>query len=68
MDEEILNSEIRQFLKKVSVSAKREIEQTIFAAIDTQQLVGDETLPIKISVSIPDLDLHHHISGQIKLS
>ncbi|MCX4189233.1 DUF6494 family protein [Methylophaga sp. OBS3] len=68
MDEEILNSEIRQFLKKVSVSAKREIEQTIFAAIDTQQLSGNETLPIKISVSIPDLDLHHHISGQIKLS
>lgn len=68
MDEEILNSEIRQFLKKVSVSAKREIEHTIFAAFDTQQLVGDETLPIKISVSIPDLDLHHHISGQIKLS
>ena len=64
MNEDTLNMEIRQFLKKVGISSQREIEQAIYAALDTQQLNGDETLPIKITLTMPDLDLHHHVSGQ----
>lgn len=67
MNAEIFNMEIRQFLKKVGISSQREIEQAIYAALDTQQLNGNETLPVKITLTIPDLDLHHHVAGQIKL-
>ncbi|MDX1572691.1 MAG: DUF6494 family protein [Methylophaga sp.] len=67
MNEDTLNMEIRQFLKKVGISSQREIEQAIYAALETEQLNGNETLPIKISLTMPDLDLHHHVSGQIKL-
>lgn len=62
-----LNHQISLFVKKVSLNVQREIEQSIVDALETQQLTGNETLSVKVTLSLPDLDLQHHVSGFIAL-
>lgn len=62
-----LNHQIALFVKKVSLNLQREIEQSIVDALETRQLTGSEMLPVKVTLSLPDLDLHHHVSGFIAL-
>ncbi|EMR12156.1 hypothetical protein MPL1_11773 [Methylophaga lonarensis MPL] len=67
MNEETLNMQIRQFLKQVGVSSQREIEQAIHNALDNDDIEGDESFNVKVTLSLPALNLHHEVSGTIKL-
>jgi hypothetical protein len=67
LNEETLNLEIRKYLKKVGITSQREIERAVRAAIDTGALKGNETLPARMTLSIPGLELTHHIDGEIAL-
>ena len=67
MNEETLNMQIRQFLKQVGVSSQREIEQAINNALDNDDIEGDESFNVKVTLSLPALNLHHEVSGTIKL-
>ena len=49
MDEEALNMSVRKFLKKLGVTAQREIELTVREQLDAGQLRGDETLDCGVS-------------------
>ncbi|MFQ5955870.1 MAG: DUF6494 family protein, partial [Kiloniellales bacterium] len=49
MDEDIFNMEVRKFLKKVGVTAQREIEQAVREAIEAGTLTGKETLTAKVT-------------------
>ena len=67
MDQETFNLSIRKFLKMVGVNSQREIEQAVQRALDAGRLKGDETLPAKVTLAIPALDVMVHFDGDIKL-
>ena len=67
MEDEALNLSIRKFLKLVGVSSQREIEQAVAAAIASKALNGSETLPIKMTLEMPTLQLKVPFEGTIHL-
>ena len=68
MDDEILNLEIRKFLKNVGITSQREIEKKIREAIETKAIDGNENLEVEVSLNIGKINLAHKISGIIKLN
>ncbi len=67
MNEDTLNMEIRKFLKKVGISSQREIEHTVQNSINDGTLTGSESLAIRMTLELPDLDVKHQLDGTIKL-
>ncbi|MCH9047902.1 MAG: hypothetical protein IH836_02990 [Proteobacteria bacterium] len=67
MNEDTLNMEIRKFLKKVGVSSQREIEHAVQNAIGNGTLTGSESLTVKMTLEISDLDVKHELDGSINL-
>jgi len=66
MNEEVLNTSVRKFLKTVGVTSQREIEKAVRAAADAGQLKGGESLPAKIVLSVGGVDLEVEINGKIE--
>ena len=67
MNEDTLNMEVRKFLKKVGVTSQREIEHAILKAVEEGRLQGSETLDIKMTLELSQLDLKHCIDGNVAL-
>ena len=67
MNEDSLNMAIRKFLKKVGITSQRTIEQIIQKALAKGRLQGDETISLKMTLEIPELDVQDCIEGQISL-
>lgn len=67
MDDEQLNMNIRKYLKKVGVTSQREIESAIRNALADGRIKGDETLPVKVTLSVSEIDLSVDIDGDIDL-
>jgi hypothetical protein len=67
MDEENFNIEIRKFLKKVGITSQREIERAVRDAIASGGLTGSETLNVRMTLEMGQLDLALPIDGEIKL-
>jgi len=67
MNEDTLNMEIRKFLKKVGVTAQREIEQAIYQAVEKGDLSGNESLDVSMTLDLSSLDISHKIEGILKL-
>ena len=65
MDEDAFNMSVRKFLKKVGVTAQREIEQAVREAIASGQLEGG-TLPAKATFTIGGIDLSFEVPGEIE--
>ena len=57
MDEEALNTSVRKFLKKLGVTAQREIEKAVRDAVAKGQLKGNAPLPAKAVVTVGGIDL-----------
>ena len=68
MDEDQFNLEIRRFLKKVGIASQREIEKAVRAAVERGSLSGNETLKVRVSVTLDEVGLALPIDGEIKLS
>ena len=68
MDNDQFNMNIRKFLKKVGITSQREIENAVRSAVNNGHYKGDETLQVKVSLSISDIDLIVEINGEIGLS
>jgi len=68
MDEEAFNLSLRKFLKKLGVTAQREIELGVRNQIDQGRLEGAETLDARATVSVNGLDEDIVIDGRIALS
>ena len=68
MDEDQFNLEIRRFLKKVGIASQREIEKAVRAAVAQGSLSGNETLKVRVSVTLDEVGLALPIDGEIKLS
>lgn len=67
MNEETFNISLRKLLKKVGVTAQREIEKAVDEAIESGQLQGNETLKARVSLHVDGLELDHTIEGSISL-
>jgi Family of unknown function (DUF6494) len=68
MDEEVFNLSVRRFLKKLGVTAQREIELGVRERLDGGQLQGDETLPARATVTVQGVDREIVIEGDIQLT
>jgi hypothetical protein len=67
MNEDVLNTSIRKFLKNIGVTSQREIEKAVRAAVASGKLKGNETLPAKMTLTIGGLSLTHTIDDSIEL-
>jgi hypothetical protein len=68
MDEEVFNLEVRKFLKRFGVTAQREIEKAVDAALQRRSLTGNEVLKVDATLTIPGVLSQLHIDGEIALS
>jgi hypothetical protein len=67
MNEDIFNTSLRKFLKKVGVTSQCEIEKAVRDAIEAGKLKGNEKLPAKMVLTIGGVTLSHEITDEIEL-
>jgi len=68
MDEEVFDSQLRKFLKKVGIQSRREVEQVVPSAISTGTLDATEMLTSCMVLRIPAVGIDVAIEDAIKLS
>ena len=66
MDEEVFNIGIRKFLKKVGVTAQREIEKSVRQGVAEGKLKGDEKIQVECLITL-DIGLVVQIKDEIPL-
>jgi len=67
MNEDVFNTSLRKFLKKVGVTSQREIEKAVRDALAAGRLEGHEKLPAKMVLTIGSVGLAHEITDEIEL-
>tara|TARA_B110000467_G_C18270125_1_gene451800 strand:+ start:756 stop:962 length:207 start_codon:yes stop_codon:yes gene_type:complete len=67
MNEEILNMQIRKFLKKVGVQSQLEIEQAVRRSIENNSLAGLDKLEASVLLEVPEVGIKVSIESKIKL-
>ena len=67
MNEEVLNIQIRKFLKKVGIRSQREIEHAVRRSFEKSSLVGVKKLEASILLEVPAVGIKVSIEGEIKL-
>jgi hypothetical protein len=68
MDEEVFNMSVRRFLKKLGVTAQREIELAVREQVDGGDLQGDESLDATATITVAGLSRDVVVTGQITLA
>ena len=68
MDEEVFNMSVRKFLKKLGVTAQREIELAVREQLEAGELQGEETLNATATVTVAGLSRDVVVTGQISLA
>ena len=67
MDEEVLNIQVRKFLKKVGIQSQREIEQAVKNHIMKGSISGAEKLDASMLLEVPEIGLKVSIEGKIEI-
>jgi hypothetical protein len=67
MNEDVLNTSLRKFLKTVGVTSQREIEKAVRDALASGRIKGSETLPAKVVLTVGGVNLSHTIEGALEL-
>ena len=67
MDEEVLNIQVRKFLKKVGIQSQREIEQAVTDHLKKGSLSGAEKLDASMLLEVPEIGLKVSIEGKIEI-
>jgi hypothetical protein len=67
MNEDVLNTSLRKFLKTVGVTSQREIETAIRDAIASGRIKGNEALKARMVLTIDAVGLKHEIDSPIEL-
>ena len=67
MNEEVLNMQIRKFLKKVGIQSQREIEQAVRSSIENNTLAGIDKLVASVLLEVPEVGIKVSIESDIKL-
>jgi hypothetical protein len=68
MDEEVFNMSVRRFLKKLGVTAQREIELAVRERLDDGDLQGNEALDATATITVAGLSRDVVVTGQISLA
>lgn len=68
MEEERFNISLRRLLKHFGVTAQREVEKTVQAALESGALTGREVLQARISMMIEGLPTDITVEGPIELA
>jgi hypothetical protein len=68
MDEERFNLSLRKLLKHFGVTAQREIEKAVQAALESGALTGREVLQARIDMKIEGLPTDVAVEGRIELA
>lgn len=67
MNEDVFNTSLRKFLKKVGITSQREIEKAVRDALANGRLKGHEKLQAKMTLTIAGIGLVHDVSDDIEL-
>ncbi|MFQ5660279.1 MAG: DUF6494 family protein [Gammaproteobacteria bacterium] len=67
MNEDRFNMELRKFLKRVGITAQREIEKAVQQGIASGEIAGNEALQANVVLNIPEVNLRAVIDGEIAL-
>jgi len=67
MNEDIFNTSLRRFLKKVGITSQREIEKAVRDALEAGRLKGHEKLPVKMVLTLGGVGLSHEVTDEIEL-
>ena len=67
MNKEVLNIQIRKFLKKVGVRSQREIEHAVRRSFEKSSLVGIKKLEATVLLEVPAVGIKVSIEGEIKI-
>ena len=67
MNEDVFNTSLRKFLKKVGVTSQREVEKAVRDAVEAGRLKGNEKLPAKMVLTLGGVSLTHEITDEIEL-
>ena len=67
MNEDIFNTSLRRFLKKVGITSQREIEKAVRDAVASGRLKGNEKLPAKIVLTLGGVSLSYEVADEIEL-
>jgi hypothetical protein len=67
MNEDVFNTSLRGFLKKVGITSQREIEKAVRDAVASGQLKGNEKLPAKMVLTLGGVSFTHEVKGEIEL-
>jgi Family of unknown function (DUF6494) len=67
MNEDVFNTSLRRFLKKVGITSQREIEIAVRDAIESGRLKGHEKLPAKMVLTVGGVSLTHEVTDEIEL-
>jgi hypothetical protein len=68
MDEERFNISLRKLLKHFGVTAQREVEKAVQAALDSGALTGREVLQARIDMKVEGLPTDIAVEGRIELA
>jgi hypothetical protein len=67
MNEDVFNTSLRKFLKKVGITSQREIEKAVREALEAGRLKGNEKLPAKMVLTVGGVSLSYEVSDEIEL-
>ena len=67
MNEEVFNTSLRKFLKKVGITSQREIEKAVREAAGRGALKPSQKLPATMRLHIGGIELLLQIDGEIEL-
>ena len=66
MNEDVFNMSVRKFLKKLGITAQREIEQAVRDGLASGALAGGK-VPARATVELPALGKSFTVEGDIEL-
>ena len=67
MNEDVFNTSLRKFLKKVGITSQREIEKAVRDAVEAGRLKGNEKLPAKMVLTLGGVNLSYEVTDEIEL-
>jgi hypothetical protein len=68
VDEDVFNMSVRKFLKKLGVTAQREIELAVREQLEAGKLRGEETLEARATIVVSGLPRDLVVTGTIALT
>jgi hypothetical protein len=68
VDEERFNISLRRLLKQFGVTAQRDVEKAVQAALASGALTGREVLQARITMSVEGLPIDTAVEGRIELA